>query len=611
MRIKEALDIYENKKENRTILLIGGTGFFENDGGRNLHPEIEHIRPDYDLYLEYVNYKVQQGRPISYFDDYLNYSIGFTSRGCFRKCHFCINRKYDHAFIHSPVEEFIDNNRPMIYLWDDNIFALRDGWEDIFDQLIKTHKPFQFRQGLDIRMLQEKHAKKLCNCKYHGDFIFAFDHVDQSKLIEQKLQLWRKYCGKTTKLYVLCAFDSWDYEIISNDLTDDHHHYFLKRMNNLKNQDARDQEDIEGVFERIKILMKYGCLPYIMRFQNYKLSKYCGVYTQLARWCNQPQFFKKKSFRQFCEANRKYSQSDKCAAYQAMIDFEKDRPDIAKKYFDMRYDIENECIVSYGRKITHSCSQCLSSKEFMSWEEYMKGCDKKTFLSQYFSGNLDIICIILKKCPECKIDLYTLSQKIDSDIENSTPGEILSAIDNFPEIQISPDTIPQISGIELAIFDGLNRLIHKSYTFLEFGKELPNRTSNNDLAMQKFGENHAKLLSLMDLAYIDKSQKPNMINITPLGKIIQGYNLERRRLVSSKLILKIPVIQNILRDLKTSQIKVDKYLSPVLKDSTVERRSSTIRQLLDALRNLNSVEINTRLEKLIEDKKPKNTSKMY
>jgi hypothetical protein len=145
---------------------------------------------------------------------------------------------------------------------DDNFLAYK-GWEEILDELEKTNKRFQFKQGLDIRLLNERSAKRLANTKYHGDFIFAFDYIKDRILIESKLKLWRRYVSKTTKLYVLCAYES------------------------------QDVLDIINTFERIKILMKYGCLPYIMRYEKYKNCEFQSLYTQLARWCNQPQFFKK------------------------------------------------------------------------------------------------------------------------------------------------------------------------------------------------------------------------------------------------------------------------------------------------------------------------------
>ena len=596
------------KNKKKPVILIGGTGFFEVDGGRNLHPQIEHIKPDYDLYTPYVNYKIEHGRKESYFDDYLNYSIGFTSRGCFRKCHFCVNKKYDHAFVNSPVSEFLDERRPRIYLWDDNIFALHDGWENIFDQLIQTHKPFQFRQGLDIRLVTEAHAKKLCNCKYHGDFIFAFDHVDQAKLIERKLQLWRNWCGKTTKLYVLCAFDSWDYEVISTDLKENYHHYYLERMNGLENQNARDEEDIEGVFERIKILMKYGCLPYIMRFQNYKNSNYAGVYTQLARWCNQPNFFKKKSFRQFCIANKEYSKSEKCSAYESMIDFEKARPDIAEKYFDMRFDEENECIISYGRRITHPCKNC-KSNGFVTWEQYSKDeISKESFIGQYFSGKLDIICLKAKKTHLCKVNLANVAKKIVEDLMEVTPDQIIKVIHSFDEIRVSADTIPQFSDIDDALESGLNMLSKGPCTFYEFGDALPNCSTNSYDAKQKYGENHAKYLTLLDLAWIDKQSKPNKVNISPVGQIVQNFDVKTRKIIAAKLSLRIPIIQELICSKDITSV-INEKMSPLLRESTLQRRESSLMRVLEKLRMLNHPEIDEIIKQLMPQERRKSKKK--
>ena len=84
---------------------------------------------------------------------------------------------------------------------------------------------------------------------------------------------------------------------------------------------------------RIEVLMKHRALPYIMRHENYHKSKYKGMYINLARWCNQPSFFKKKSFRQFCEAN-----GEKSSTMRYMLEFQHDWPDIAEKYYDLRFD---------------------------------------------------------------------------------------------------------------------------------------------------------------------------------------------------------------------------------------------------------------------------------
>ncbi|AIO18962.1 hypothetical protein KQ51_01084 [Candidatus Izimaplasma bacterium HR1] len=299
-RIPIKFDDYNN-------LVLGGTGLPEFD--KDLELEIEHHRPDYDLYLSFVKAKIDQGYKRAKYSDYLDYSIGFTTRGCFRKCEFCVNKKYDRVLCHSPITEFIDPVKPYIYLWDDNFLAYKD-WEEILYKLNETKKPFQFRQGLDIRLMNDKKARLLAKSRYHGDYIFAFDHIEDKEIISKKLTIWKKYARKTTKLYVLCAYDS------------------------------QDLKDIISVFERIKILMKFGCLPYIMRYEEYHNSEFKGMYIQLARWCNQPRFFKKMSFRQFADANQKYHKNEStfCSTLNVLRKFENEYPKIAKKYFDIRYE---------------------------------------------------------------------------------------------------------------------------------------------------------------------------------------------------------------------------------------------------------------------------------
>jgi hypothetical protein len=295
--------IFKSKK-----YVLGGTGLPEYDKPLNL--DIEHTKPDYDLYHDYVKNRIQSGiKKENYYKDYINYSIGFVTRGCFRKCDFCVNKKYDRAVIHSPVDEFLDEDKPYIYLWDDNFLAF-SGWRAVLEDLIATNKPFQFRQGLDIRLMTESKAKILSKVKYHGDFIFAFDHIEDAVLIQKKLKIWKKHVRKTTKLYVLVAYDSTD--II----------------------------DIENAFKRIKILMKHGCLPYIMRYEKYKESIHENLYIQLARWCNQPSLFKKMSFRQFAERNQFYhkNKDTNCKCYNTFLYYEEKYPKLAKEYFDLRFE---------------------------------------------------------------------------------------------------------------------------------------------------------------------------------------------------------------------------------------------------------------------------------
>ena len=260
-------------------LVYGGTGFYY-DKAPKLPPEIEHHMPDYHLYDNWVETQLYNGAKRKDFVYYLDYSIGFLTRGCFRQCQFCVNRNYKRALLHSPLDEFLDSDRKKICLLDDNILSHPE-WKNLLQQLKNTGKRFQFKQGLDERILTSEKCEMLFNCKYDGEYIFAFDNIADYDIIKQKLILIRNYTDKTLKFYVFCGFDridNWNIDFW--------------------------YEDIVNVFKRIELLMHYKCLPYIMRFNRYVESPYKGIYITLARWCNQPSMFKKTSFVEFCSMRK-------------------------------------------------------------------------------------------------------------------------------------------------------------------------------------------------------------------------------------------------------------------------------------------------------------------
>lgn len=537
---------------NLPNITIGGTGFYE-DGGPDLPYEIEHHKPDYSLYNSFVEKQISSGSQRTKYSDYLDFSIGFTTRGCFRKCEFCVNKKYDHAFAHSPVTEFLDESRPFIYLWDDNFLAFPQ-WEKILDELEATGKPFQFRQGLDIRLMTDKKANRLSKTRYHGDFIFAFDHIEDRETIERALKLWRRYTNKTTKLYLLCAYDS------------------------------QDITDIENTFERIKILMGYGCIPYIMRYEDYKTSEFRSLYTQLARWCNQPQFFKKKSFRQFCEANQEVhkNSSTTCAAYQALLDFERDYPEIAKKYVDLRFDQENRYSVSYGfgRKYAHKrdCTVCIHEQN--DWvDAYLSAEPPHGLFCKYFSQEVDLQCLtyIDSTCSKQK-DAEAISDWFCHQlIENLTWDNLYEIIKQRKNPEpITQANITQYSNLEDAILQVPYHIYEggRDLTYVKMGYFLDGK-NKNDIAKRKYGENHAKFATQLDLAVVSVVDSTYLIRPSIFGR---SYNkisdISQKKELAAKLMFRIPIIQELFIDAEEKFVFIEDYLKPLSKTTQTRRRSN-------------------------------------
>lgn len=141
----------------------GGTGFYY-DKAPQLLAEIEHSRPDYQLYDEFVGRLRAAGAKSSETKHYTDYSIGFLTRKCFRGCGFCVNRNYRGVEPASPLREFLDLDRKKICLLDDNFLGYRN-WEALLDELMQTGKPFKFVQGLDERLLTPQKSEKAIFCE--------------------------------------------------------------------------------------------------------------------------------------------------------------------------------------------------------------------------------------------------------------------------------------------------------------------------------------------------------------------------------------------------------------------------------------------------------------
>lgn len=292
-------DFAKKRKEDMTKFssdefLNGLTDLKTGKKGINMRIQM----PDYNLYDFYID-TMDPYKKSNKYKDYRYYSIGFLTRGCFRKCSFCVNKLERFAVPYSKVNDFLDTKkdekghwaRPYIYLWDDN-FLSSPKWKEMLQSLIDTGRPFQFRQGLDERLIAqskrgEEMAIMLSKSNYHGDFIFAFDNWADRKIIVKALNIWKSHTNKETKFYLFCGFHQ------------------------TSTDDKLFQKDIAEIFMRIKVLMSYGCLGYIMRHEDYKKAPISNIYVQIARWCNQPAFYKKMSFWEFCYRNQTFWEEKK------------------------------------------------------------------------------------------------------------------------------------------------------------------------------------------------------------------------------------------------------------------------------------------------------------
>lgn len=160
----------------------------------NLPPEIELIRPDYDLYPS-------------------NQSAGFTSRGCPNACQFCIVPQKEGKFRRvQHIEEFHDPRFKSCLLYDNNILADVDWFFENTDWAIENKVQLNITQGMDIRRMTPEIAKQIKKTKFVDQQIrFAWDNIHQEDAILSGISMLKEAGINTRRnvsFYVLAGFNS-------------------------------------------------------------------------------------------------------------------------------------------------------------------------------------------------------------------------------------------------------------------------------------------------------------------------------------------------------------------------------------------------------------------
>ena len=204
-----------------------------------LPDEIEHIMPDYSLYPD------------------LDYSMGFTTRGCFRRCDFCIVTKVEGEFReHAPIEEFHNPEFNKVVLMDNNFLKSKNRSKTI-EYIRDNDLKVCISQGMDLRIITEEMAEELASINSYNmyfkqrSYIFAWDNFKEYKPIMSGLNEIIKagIPPKQIMVYVLVGFDT---------------EYW---------QDAY----------RLQTLADLGVQPYVMRYNFNRKDK---ILNGMARWTN-------------------------------------------------------------------------------------------------------------------------------------------------------------------------------------------------------------------------------------------------------------------------------------------------------------------------------------
>lgn len=132
----------------------GGTGY---DVSSKLPDCIEDMVPDYSIYPQY------------------DFATGFLTRGCIRRCKWCVvPRKEGHIREVCDIEKIAVRKR--VVLMDNNFLAADEDFvRDQLDKAKRLKVQIDFNQALDARLVTAKNAGWLSKCVWNPYIRFSCD----------------------------------------------------------------------------------------------------------------------------------------------------------------------------------------------------------------------------------------------------------------------------------------------------------------------------------------------------------------------------------------------------------------------------------------------------
>lgn len=235
---------------NAHEIVRGGTGYKLYDN--NLPEEIEYTFPDYSLYPK------------------CNHAIGFLTRGCVRKCPWCVVPKKE-GWIHA-VNTWDRIKRPdsrdIVFL-DNNVLASDHGIAQIEDMIGKDVR-IDFNQAMDARLVTPEIAKILSKVKWMKYIRFACDSSPMIPSVTRTVKLLEECGVKPYRIFV--------YTLI---------------------------QDVDEALKRIEAMDALGVMPFAQPYRDFNGGEPSEEQKRLARWCNMKAVHRTTSYENYSVQKRK------------------------------------------------------------------------------------------------------------------------------------------------------------------------------------------------------------------------------------------------------------------------------------------------------------------
>lgn len=217
-------------------MICGGTGF---DLHSALPPDIEATDPDYSMYPLFTP------------------AIGFTTRGCIRRCPFCFVPEKEGAIRPDRDVEQIAQGRSELVLIDNNFLAAGDYAMSQAEKIIRNRYKVDFNQGLDARLIDDDWARTLALIEWTRFIRLACDSDAALDSVIRAAELIRKHAKKRREIFV--------YVLVT---------------------------DIDSALHRVTELRKHNLDPFAQPYRDPSGKEPPDEHKHFARWVNHKAVFK-------------------------------------------------------------------------------------------------------------------------------------------------------------------------------------------------------------------------------------------------------------------------------------------------------------------------------
>ena len=225
------------------------------DLGRWLPDEVEHSRPDYELF------KVDHG-------------IGFLTRGCSNFCSWCVVPDKEGGIAgHAEYAEFLHPSSRDLVLLDNNVLSSGHGIRQI-ELMADAGLRIDFLQGLDARLIagEPRLAGLLARCRWRRFIRMACDTQAMMAPVEWAVEMIRQYSGRKMSrssfmVYVLVT-------------------------------------DVEDALERVEFLRGLEVTPFAQPLRTAESPVPTDEQKRFSRWVNRPAAFHATSWSDYSRPSR-------------------------------------------------------------------------------------------------------------------------------------------------------------------------------------------------------------------------------------------------------------------------------------------------------------------